>query len=226
LSRWQPRLRWAELCCALVCLCCTTRARGTGGSTVTVDRRARRVGLRSAVLVTSEPVTKVQQVGEAVWGAQKARPEVALGLRVVCTQRLLDPPRPGGPFFRRKDHGAGRPTGWALKWYTGRHQEPICSGCTVREHQSQPLLLRTGQSQPTRVAAGIDQHDGRRPRDSTVQYPVASRLLLPPPPRRPPRARLVLTSHLPPATSHLQPRLSGCLDPAASAYDLPCRCLG
>lgn len=99
-----------------------------------------------------------------------------------------------------------------------RHQECPRSSSTVREQRPQPLLPRPDRSQLRRVAAGIDQDDGRRPRDSTLSlrsWPPSSCLssssaLLPP------SARLV-----PPAGCH-----SGCQDPAVSAFDLPCKCVG
>lgn len=102
---------------------------------------------------------------------------------------------------------------------TSSHQGTLCLACTIRGQRSQPLPPRTGQSQPRRVAAGIDQHDGRRPRDSTLSLRSSSSL----PPSSascPPHTRLT------PATSHLPGKLSGCQDPAAIAYNLPCKCLG
>lgn len=90
-----------------------------------------------------------------------------------------------------------------------------------------PLHSRTGQSHSTRVAAGIDAHDGGRPRDF---YPVA----LPPAPSSSfsplPRARGRLAwprlasatcQHRDQATRHAI-RLSGCQDPAASKVGALC----
>lgn len=87
-----------------------------------------------------------------------------------------------------------------------------------------PLPPRTGQSHSTRVAAGIDPHNGG---NAQRFYPVTSHLRLPPPSLL--CLVLVLALHrLAPATCQIphvcqQGRLSGCLDPvpSVSAICLP-----
>lgn len=107
----------------------------------------------------------------------------------------LNYPGPVGPL------SGGRPwarlsMGWALEGYTVTYQECPCSGCTVREHLSSPCFhVPVSRNQRAWLQGSTSMMDA-----SPEILPVASHLLPSSASPPPPRARLVLASHLPPAT--------------------------